>query len=115
MYDAEVEVSIVEEGGRGDADAAAVLSRVAHGSEHDRLGLAVDGDGARGEAGEHAEDGVEIDGRAAQKRGVGIGVAGDLRVEAEARNAEVAQAVRQRDVDGSGIALDGELPRSTEG
>ncbi len=43
-----------------------------------------------------------------------VGVAGDLRIEAEACNAEVAQAVRQRDVDGAGLATDGELAGSME-
>src|ERR1700682_6248353 len=99
MDDANVEQSIVDDSPRRDANPAAVLPRVADGSEHDRLRSAVDPHGAWLEARQHPDDGIEVNGGTAKEPHVLVRVTGDLGVEAQSRHAEVTEIVGQRDVD----------------
>src|SRR5260370_41965373 len=106
MYDAGVELAVVEQRGGRNPDASAVLRRISEDDEHDLFIASIDPHMTRTKARQHAQDRVEINRRSAQKPHALASVAGTFGIEAEAGDAGVKEVVSARDDDFAHVSAD---------
>ena len=114
MDDAGIELLIVEQSAGCDPNSAAVLRRIAEYGEHDLLVATIDAHATWSKARQHAQNCVEVDRRSAKMFYALVGVARDFGVEAEARDAGVAEVVGERHVDFANDAVDCDPARFTD-